>query len=247
MSKIFLTSDLHFGHDREFVWKVRGFNSVDEMNETIVEIWNATVADEDHVYVLGDLMLGSVENINWIKKLKGNIHIVLGNHDTANREKMYRELENVVEVESAIRLNYKKYHFFLTHFPCMTGNLERESLKQMTCNLYGHTHQKGNFYEDRPYMYHVGVDSHGCCPVFIDDIIAEMNAKVRECVDFLTDEVDEYNEKYEAMQEIAVRAGTPDQSRCDHCVFTPLTCGSYDRDRQCPKYKREATDGGFYG
>ena len=34
VSKIFVTSDLHFGHDREFIWKARGFNSVQEMNET---------------------------------------------------------------------------------------------------------------------------------------------------------------------------------------------------------------------
>ena len=30
---LFFTSDWHFNHDREFVWKQRGFSSVDEMNE----------------------------------------------------------------------------------------------------------------------------------------------------------------------------------------------------------------------
>ena len=34
---VFLTSDLHFNHDREFVWKVRGFDSVQEMNEAIIK------------------------------------------------------------------------------------------------------------------------------------------------------------------------------------------------------------------
>jgi calcineurin-like phosphoesterase family protein len=32
MGNIYLTSDLHFGHDREFVWKVRGYDSVQAMN-----------------------------------------------------------------------------------------------------------------------------------------------------------------------------------------------------------------------
>ena len=50
---IFLTSDLHFNHDREFVWKVRGFTSVQEMNETIVKNWNSVVNPDDDVYVLG--------------------------------------------------------------------------------------------------------------------------------------------------------------------------------------------------
>ena len=189
MGKIFLTSDLHFGHDREFVWKVRGYNSVEEMNEAQVRKWNEIISDEDDVYILGDLMLGLVENINYLEKLKGKIHIVLGNHDTATREAMYKELPNVVEVaEVGIRLKYKKHHFVLTHFPMLTGNLEKESLKQMSCNFYGHTHQINNFYEDRPYMYHVGVDSHDGYPVDIDVAIEEMYAKVRECKEFLGEE-----------------------------------------------------------
>ena len=185
MGNIYVTSDLHFGHDREFVWKVRGYNSIEEMNEDYTHKWNTTVSDEDDVYVLGDLMLGDKSNIEYLKRLKGKIHIALGNHDTRTREAMYRELPNVIEVAWAIKLDYRKYHFFMTHFPAMTGNLEKESLRQMTLNLYGHTHQNTNFYEDRPYMYHVGVDSHDGYPVLLDTIIAQMKEKVQECIGFL--------------------------------------------------------------
>ena len=189
MSKIFLTSDTHFGHDREFIWKVRGFNSVQEMNEIIIQRWNENVSAEDDVYILGDVILGDSDNIEYVKRLNGKIHIVLGNHDTSKREEMYRNLSNVVEVaEVGIRLKYKKHHFVLTHYPMMTGNLEKESLKQMSLNLYGHTHQTSNFYNDMPFMYHVGVDSHNCCPVLLDDIIEEMYAKVKECVAFLDED-----------------------------------------------------------
>jgi hypothetical protein len=34
-------------------------------------------------------------------------------------------------------------------------------------------------------MYHVGVDSHNCMPVKIEDAIADMEAKVIECKSFL--------------------------------------------------------------
>lgn len=182
---IFLTSDMHFGHDREFIWKARGYSSIEEMNEDYIEKWNSIVSDEDEVYILGDLMLGDPSNIEYIKRLKGKFHIVFGNHDTATRQKLYADLPNVVEMNWAIMLNYRKYHFFMTHFPCMTGNLERESLHQMTLNLYGHTHQITNFFEDRPYMYHVGVDSHHGYPVNLDVIIDAMKAKVEECKSFL--------------------------------------------------------------
>ena len=143
---IYVTSDLHFGHDREFIWKVRGFNSVEEMNEAYIERWNSLIQDEDDVYVLGDLMLGSPENIQYLKRLKGHLHIAYGNHDTPTRQKMYNELPNVEEAAWVIMLNYRKYHFYMSHFPTLTGNLEKESLKQMTLNLYGHTHQNTNFF-----------------------------------------------------------------------------------------------------
>ena len=60
MGKIYLTSDLHIGHDREFIWKIRGFNSIQEMNDAYVERWNSIITDEDDVYILG----GIIESIS---------------------------------------------------------------------------------------------------------------------------------------------------------------------------------------
>ena len=51
----------------------------------------------------------------------------------------------------------------------------------MVHNLYGHTHQVVNFYEGNPAMYHVGVDSHNCYPVLLDDIITEIEKRKEEC------------------------------------------------------------------
>ena len=170
-------------HDRAFIYEPRGFKNIYEMNETIIKNYNNVVQSDDDVYCLGDCMLNDNElGIKCIKQLKGNIHIVLGNHDTDTRKELYKTCYNVIEVELALKLKYKDYHFFLTHYPCFTGNLEKESLKQCTCNLYGHTHQSTNFYQDIPFMYHVGVDSHNCTPVSIDQIILEMNNKATECI-----------------------------------------------------------------
>ena len=187
MSKIWFSSDLHLGHNRSFIYAPRGFNSIEEMNEAIIERWNSVVGADDDVYVLGDLMLGDNEKgLDCIERLNGKLHIVLGNHDTNVREMKYRYFaRNVVEVAPAIRLKYHKYHFFLTHFPCMAGNLERESLTQTTCNLFGHTHSKQKFYNDIPFMYNVAVDAHDCYPVEIEDVIADMEAEVRKCKEML--------------------------------------------------------------
>lgn len=153
------------------------------MNKTIIKNWNNIVNPEDDVYCLGDIMLNDNETgLKLLKQLKGNIHIVLGNHDTDTRAKLYKTCYNVVEVELALKIKYNGYHFFMTHYPCFTGNLEKESLKKCLCNLYGHTHQTTNFYQDIPFMYHVGMDSHNCTPISIDQIIIDMNKKVEECI-----------------------------------------------------------------
>ena len=57
MSNIWLISDTHLGHDKEFVWKARGFDSVWDMNNAIIERWNEVVKYDDVVYHLGDVII----------------------------------------------------------------------------------------------------------------------------------------------------------------------------------------------
>ena len=69
---IYFTSDLHFGHDKDFIYKSRGFNSIEDHDNTIIENWNNIVTEDDDIYVLGDLMLGDKEyGLNCLKRLKG--------------------------------------------------------------------------------------------------------------------------------------------------------------------------------
>lgn len=180
---IWLTSDLHLGHNREFVWGPRGFKSVEEHDIEVVDRFCEKISIEDEVYILGDLVLGDTnKGISYLRELPGRIHVVRGNHDTDARVALYKELPNVVEVVDAARLKYNKYHFYLSHYPTLTANFEKESLKQVEVNLFGHTHQKTNFYQDKPFMYHCGADSHDCYPVNLDNIINDCEAKVTECL-----------------------------------------------------------------
>lgn len=185
--KIYFTSDLHFCHDREFLYKPRGFKNIEEMNETIIKNWNSVVSNDDLVYILGDLMLkDNAKGIEYINNLKGNKHIILGNHDTDSRVELYKsEIKNLQGIDYAKRLRYNGYCFFLTHYPCLTGNLEKENAKQCTISLFGHTHSKAKFYEDRPYMYNVALDAHDCTPVEITKIIKDIEEKYQECKNML--------------------------------------------------------------
>ena len=48
---IFIVSDLHLGHSKDFIYSARGFENVEDMNETIIRKWNEVVDEEDDVYV----------------------------------------------------------------------------------------------------------------------------------------------------------------------------------------------------
>lgn len=186
MENIYFTSDIHFCHDREFLYKPRGFESIDEMNNAIVGRWNNIITPSDDVYILGDLMLcDNKKGTELLNSLNGKLHIIIGNHDTDNRVEIYRNLMNVVSVECAAYLKWNGYKFFLTHYPCLTGSLEHRDAKHTLINLFGHTHSKQLFYEDRPYMYNVAMDAHNSTPVGISDIVADIENKVRECKDML--------------------------------------------------------------
>lgn len=179
---IYFSSDLHFNHNKEFLYKPRGFDSVDAMNITIVNNWNSIVTDEDDVYILGDLMLGDNElGISLLKMLNGKLHIILGNHDTEPRIELYKNLKNVVEICYATQLKYKKAYFFLCHYPVITANFDDQlAWTKHLINLFGHTHQQHIFYNDNPYMYNVGLDAHNNYPVSIEQIIIDIRQKKDE-------------------------------------------------------------------
>lgn len=179
MSKIYLTSDFHLCHQQPFCYEPRGFSSPEEMNETIIRNFNNIVQEEDDVYFLGDLMLNDTNaGLAAAARLKGRWHLILGNHDTLTRAERYKELPNVVEICYATVIKYHKFHFYLSHYPTLTGN-DKDGLWCNMLNLYGHTHQLTPFSPYSPYMYNVGVDAHDCKPVLIDDIIEVM--KIHYC------------------------------------------------------------------
>ena len=179
---VYFTSDLHFYHDKDFIWQARGFKSIDEMNAEIVRRWNEIITADDYVYILGDLTLGNVEEgLKLITQLNGNLHIIRGNHDTDKKVEKYLELPNIVTVEFATIYKYKKAIFWLSHYPTITSNYDDDKpwAKHLVC-LFGHTHQEQPFYNDNPYMFNVGMDAHNCTPIYIEEIIENIKNKKQE-------------------------------------------------------------------
>ena len=187
---IFLTSDTHFGHDREFIWGPRGFMSSQEHDETVIKNWNETVGSDDIVYHLGDLMLGdNAHGIECVKRLNGHIKLIRGNHDTDARWKLYETLPNIELIGWADVIKYKKYQFYLSHHPTLTSNLDKAPhLRMHLINLFGHTHQQIKFHDGIPFMFHVGLDSNGNKPISLDEAIELMKEETKICLEFLGEE-----------------------------------------------------------
>lgn len=115
-----------------------------------------------------------------LKALHGNKHIVLGNHDSEKRAKLYRELTDDISYAMQIKMGgrgFGKGIFYLSHYPALTCGADDHSRQNIVRNLHGHTHQKTNFLTESPWVYHVGVDSHNCYPVSEDEIFEEMRKK----------------------------------------------------------------------
>ena len=68
---------------------------------------------------------------------------------------------------------------YLSHYPTITANYDsNKHFSQNVINLHAHTHQKTNFLNPlNPFMYHVGMDSHNCTPVHIDEVMADVRQR----------------------------------------------------------------------
>lgn len=73
------TSDTHWGHNNIVDFCKRPYASVEEMNEALIDNWNACVKPKDEIYHLGDVCFTG--SIAFLGRLNGRIHFIRGNHD----------------------------------------------------------------------------------------------------------------------------------------------------------------------
>ena len=185
----FFSSDLHFGHNRAFIYEPRGFSSIEEHDAAIVENWNSMVGSHDVCYLLGDCMLGANHEygLNLLRQLNGHLFFIRGNHDTDTRWNEYMTLPNCQGVLGyATIVKDLGYKFYLCHYPTETSCLENMAkLKHHLINLHGHTHSPHVFEKDKPYQYNVALDAHDCFPVSTAEILTDIEHEVTKCLSYL--------------------------------------------------------------
>lgn len=137
-------ADLHFYHaamnDR---MDHRGFASVEEMNEYMIDKWNKKVRKNDEVVIIGDLSWGNAEETSQLtRRLHGKLYLIQGNHDQFVT-KTTMDMRRFVWVKPYAELYDNKRKVILCHYPIMCYNGQYrldEDGNPRTYMLYGHVH-----------------------------------------------------------------------------------------------------------
>lgn len=188
---IFFTSDLHIGHANIMKYEGRPFADVNEMNEFILNRWNAVVKKDDIVFILGDIMFGGTEVFESVfPKLNGRKFLIYGNHDYKNMKEKYKEYFE--EVHNKMYISIDGQAIILNHEPllCFGGQYTNR-----VWQLFGHVHTNKmgcHGLDDwkvkkmcTPNMYDVGVDFNDFAPIKFQEVKKRIQRQIEMDMNFV--------------------------------------------------------------
>ena len=141
----FYISDLHLFHET-LLNKMdhRPFETVDEMHEHIIRVWNKKVRRTDDVILLGDVSFGNGTQTNEIlEQLHGHLYLIEGNHDAYFLKDKAFDQSRFEWIKPYAELHDHGKKVVLCHYPviCYNGQyrMDRDGTPK-TYMLYGHVH-----------------------------------------------------------------------------------------------------------
>ena len=191
-------SDPHFGHAKVIEYDERPFITVEEMNEALIENYNAVVGPNDTCLWGGDCFFYREEDMHRARmimnRLNGRKLLVLGNHDR-NPAVMFDLGFTMVAHETFLKMGHRNVR--VKHYPYFREPKKDEvirdrhgremgdrQLKRARSNapprvpgevlIHGHTHSKKRRNEN---MIHIGVTAWDYRPATFDEVAEEV-AKV---------------------------------------------------------------------
>lgn len=172
--KTWITSDLHFGHRNiaKFCPETRGHwdtrNDPDKMDRDMIQMWNAQVAPEDTVYLLGDVAFCPADRAAKIlRQLNGRLLLIEGNHDQKNlKSQEFRDC--FAEIHKYLEIEYQGTFCVLFHYPIAEFNKQHRG----GCHFHGHLHQNKSGLEHYR-VRNAGFDYTGKIVWQMEDAIAD--------------------------------------------------------------------------
>ena len=172
-AETYFIADTHFGGTKTMKRSGRPFRDAEEMDETMINLWNDAVEDDDDGYILGDFASDwqTKEDVfNILEQLKGKKHLIIGNHDECwlnqcTDEELLRYFETLPQHMEIIYLENEKIalcHYPLFDFPGVV--------------IHGHIHNFKNresgweIIRNKPSILNAGVDINGFKPVTLMEL-----------------------------------------------------------------------------
>jgi calcineurin-like phosphoesterase family protein len=187
--RVYITSDTHFGHknicrgvtnwrtqDGEIpIDSTRDFQTIEQMNERLIDGINHHVGQDDTLIMLGDVSFGGFDNIGkFLERLIcHNIHLILGNHDHHIENNRDFVKERFLSVQHYMEININDRNFVLCHYPLQSWH----GMNKGVIHLHGHVHLPENRKFGNGKKMDVGVDGNGMDPYSIDEIIKIMDKR----------------------------------------------------------------------
>lgn len=176
MSKIYFTSDHHFGHKNIIKFSERPFKDVNEMDEILIQKWNEKINAENEVYHLGDFGLSSSGKLRKIlDRLNGKIYLINGNHEKSaqachTRFEWIKDYHELVVKDDEFERGEQLIVLF--HYAMREWNASHWG----AYHLYGHSH--GTLSDDpNSLSFDIGVDCHNFYPLSYEEVKAIMKTK----------------------------------------------------------------------
>ena len=172
--RAFVWADLHLGHERACYFltddgkRTRPFDSVEAMDDALVDANNATVQPGDRVYILGDVAIRR-RALAVLARMNGRKILVKGNHDI---HKLKDYLPYFEDIRSVVVL--PKARVVLSHIP-----VHERALDRWVGNIHGHLHDKRVLAGAKPdprYLC-VSVEQTGFAPVLLDEALERLAAQ----------------------------------------------------------------------
>ena len=186
---VYITSDTHFGH-KNIVrgttnWRTqdgkvpvdstRDFQTIEQMNERLIDGINHFVGQDDTLIMLGDVSFGGFDNIGiFLERLVcHNIHLILGNHDHHIDRNYDFVQKRFLSVQHYLEVNIEGKDFVLCHYPLQSWH----GMNKGVIHLHGHVHLSENRKFGNGKKMDVGVDGNRMDPYSIDEIIKIMDKR----------------------------------------------------------------------
>ena len=178
MIETWVTSDTHFHHAALMKhYEDRGkFATIEELDEWMIDEWNARVKKNDVVFHMGDFGCFDInKNVEIVRRLNGKLHLVPGNHDRKliKDERFQRRCSIIYQKDAAVSIEGQQIHLY--HFPIW----EWEQIHRGWWHLHGHLHAKPHGIPGK--IMDAGADGNGLVPYHFDEVRAYMASRpVRE-------------------------------------------------------------------